>query len=113
MHLETEKAYSFHFTVYLYLYRAIVVCAWGDKGAVAADSSGQVHHSPAFPPPSLIDTLGAGDTFNAGVMHRLSQGATISDAISFACRLAGAKCGMHGFDDLNSLAWLSVMKLVL
>ena len=98
------------FVVYLYLdlFSAVVICAWGEKGAVAADSSGQVHCSPAFPPPSLTDTLGAGDTFNAGVIHTLSQGATVSDAISFACRLAGAKCGMHGFDDLNSLSWLKV-----
>ena len=62
----------------------------------------QLHTSPATPPPQLLDTLGAGDTFNAGFIHKLSSGHTVQEALSFACQLAGAKCGLSGFDGLTS-----------
>lgn len=35
---------------------------------------GLIVHSDAFPPESLVDTLGAGDTFNAAVIYTLSNG---------------------------------------
>ena len=66
--------------------------------AVAA----QVYESPAYPPESVVDTLGAGDTFNAGIIHCLSQGRSVSEALQYACKLAGTKCGMVGFDGLKN-----------
>lgn len=48
-----------------------------------------------------MDTLGAGDTFNAGFVHRMSLGGSVKEALTFACRLAGAKCGMLGYDGLQ------------
>ena len=48
-----------------------------------------------------MDTLGAGDTFNAGFVHRLSLGSSVEEALTFACRLAGAKCGMLGYEGLK------------
>ena len=60
----------------------------------------QLYTSPAYPPPRLEDTLGAGDTFNAGFIHKLSTGHPVSTALTFACQLAGAKCGMSGFEGL-------------
>lgn len=35
---------------------------------------GELVHSDAFPPETLVDTLGAGDTFNAAVIFALSGG---------------------------------------
>ena len=35
---------------------------------------GSLVHSDAFPPAALVDTLGAGDTFNAAVIYTLSNG---------------------------------------
>lgn len=35
---------------------------------------GELVHSDAFPPETLVDTLGAGDTFNAAVIFALSAG---------------------------------------
>lgn len=35
---------------------------------------GQLVHSDAFPPETLVDTLGAGDTFNAAVIFALAEG---------------------------------------
>ena len=63
----------------------------------------QVFVCPASPPSKLLDTLGAGDTFNAGLIHYLSQGKDLEAALQFACKLAGAKCGMVGYDGLKEL----------
>ncbi|KAM9361213.1 ketohexokinase isoform 1-T1 [Symphorus nematophorus] len=52
---------------------AILVCAWAEKGADALGPDGSLLHSDAFPPETLIDTLGAGDTFNAAVIYTLSR----------------------------------------
>lgn len=74
-----------------------LVCAWGEAGAWAVD--GQVeYHSPAFAPVRVVDTLGAGDTFNAGMIDALVRDQDLPAALEQACRLAGQKCGHHGLD---------------
>ncbi|XP_022071035.1 ketohexokinase-like isoform X7 [Acanthochromis polyacanthus] len=78
---------------------AVLICAWAEKGASALGPDG-FFHSDAFPPPSLVDTLGAGDTFNAAVIYTLSHGGTVQEALTFGCRVAGAKCGFHGYDGI-------------
>ena len=50
-----------------------------------------------------MDTLGAGDTFNAGIIHCLSRGTHISEALQYACKLAGTKCGLIGYDGLKTI----------
>lgn len=80
---------------------AVLVCAWAEKGADALGPDGLVVHSDAFPPETLVDTLGAGDTFNAAVIYTLSNGGSVQDALTFGCRVAGAKCGFHGYDDIQ------------
>lgn len=71
--------------------------AWGELGAWAMDQAGQICHSPACPPQNICDTLGAGDVFNAGIIHSRLQGSPVSAALDYACRLAGFKCGIEGF----------------
>ncbi|CAG5929660.1 unnamed protein product [Menidia menidia] len=80
---------------------ATLICAWAEKGADALGPDGLLIHSDAFPPESLVDTLGAGDTFNAGVIYTLSNGGSLQDALIFGCKVAGAKCGFHGYDGIN------------
>ncbi|XP_057165101.1 ketohexokinase isoform X1 [Ursus arctos] len=53
---------------------AVLICAWAEEGADALGPDGRLLHSDAFPPPRVVDTLGAGDTFNASVIFSLSQG---------------------------------------
>ncbi|KAL4694183.1 ketohexokinase isoform X3 [Rhinopithecus roxellana] len=79
---------------------AVLVCAWAEEGADALGPDGKLIHSDAFPPPRVVDTLGAGDTFNASVIFSLSQGRSVQEALRFGCQVAGKKCGLQGFDGI-------------
>ncbi|XP_075770624.1 ketohexokinase isoform X2 [Pelodiscus sinensis] len=79
---------------------ATVICAWAEDGADALGPDGQLVHSDAFPPESVVDTLGAGDTFNAAVILALSRGQSLQEALTFGCQVAGRKCGVHGYDGI-------------
>jgi len=78
---------------------SIASCAWGEQGAWAIQQQ-KIFHSPAYPPSQLIDTLGAGDTFNAVMIDHLIQQYTLQEALKSACQLAGKKCGQQGLKDL-------------
>lgn len=108
-----------------------MICAWAEEGADALEPDGTLVHADAFPPERLVDTLGAGDTFNAAVIFALSGGGhgpsgsalpgtaphlpaaphgsvsvspfpgqSLRDALTFGCRIAGKKCGIHGYDGI-------------
>lgn len=79
---------------------ATLICAWAEEGADALGPDGQLLHSDAFPPPRVVDTLGAGDTFNASVIYSLSKGNSMQEALRFGCQVAGKKCGLQGFDGI-------------
>lgn len=78
--------------------QADIVAAWGEAGAFGIEAEGCIAHAPAFPPPQVVDTLGAGDTFNAALIAARAAGQPIAVALDRACRLAGKKCGIAGFD---------------
>ncbi|XP_075391796.1 ketohexokinase isoform X1 [Tenrec ecaudatus] len=79
---------------------ATLICAWAEEGADALGPDGRLVHSDAFSPPRVVDTLGAGDTFNASVIFSLSQGKSVQEALRFGCQVAGKKCGLQGFDGI-------------
>lgn len=78
--------------------RATIFVGWGSQGAYALGPDDQLHASPAFPPPRVVDTVGAGDTFNAGAIDGQLRGQDVAPALRAASQLAGRKCGRAGFD---------------
>ena len=84
--------------------QALLFAAWGEAGGWLDDGAGPPRHRPAVTPSSVVDTLGAGDVFNAGVIHGLLQGGAPDAALSLAVELSGRKCGQVGFEGLGSVA---------
>ena len=82
--------------------QADLICSWGADGAWACERNGRLYSSPAFPPPRVVETLGAGDTFNAGFIDACLRGQALPSALRAACRLAGRKCGQAGFAGLGA-----------
>jgi len=76
------------------------VCSWGEQGAWAITPDGELHHAGAEKLATVVDTLGAGDTFNAGLIHARLSGLGLDDCLRTACRLAGQKCAQQGLDGL-------------
>jgi sugar/nucleoside kinase (ribokinase family) len=66
-----------------------VVVKRGSRGAVAAGPGGQTAEVDATPV-EVVDTTGAGDAFDAGVIAGMMHGATFPDAIALASRFASA-----------------------
>ncbi|MGD8569493.1 MAG: PfkB family carbohydrate kinase [Gammaproteobacteria bacterium] len=79
----------------------LLICTWGDKGAYALEAN-ELLHAPALPVAKVVDTIGAGDTFNAGFIDARLQGHNMQSALQAACALAAKKCAMEGFDGLGS-----------
>ena len=79
---------------------ADLFCTAGAAGAMALGRDGLLHRSRAFPPPRVVDTLGAGDTFNAAVIDGYLRGLALPDLLGRACRVAGLKVGQEGLCDL-------------
>jgi len=99
---------------------SVWIVGWGSKGAFAYfhnKSQGEkIFVSPAFPPPQLKDSIGAGDTMIGAFIHKCLQllfEAPFSSSslppilsltdqcLQFSCRVAGHKCGGFGFDHVS------------
>lgn len=106
---DVERLFSKEDVVRTYIKKckagAAVICAWGEQGAAALSTDGLLCNSPVFPPEKLVETLGAGDTFNAAVIFALCRDQTLQDAITLGCRVAGAKCGMKGNTGLKDITF--------
>ncbi|KAG2204051.1 hypothetical protein INT47_007045 [Mucor saturninus] len=79
-------------------------CTWGEDGAAVLDNETKTfYHAPVLHKiEKVIDTVGAGDTFNAGIISCLSRnGQDIKSATRYACTLATNKVAQKGFDGLS------------
>jgi ribokinase len=65
-----------------------VVVTLGDKGALI-HSSENSEHVRAFRAGAVVETTGAGDAFNGGLAAALARGLPKSEAVRFACVVAG------------------------
>jgi ketohexokinase len=77
------------------------VCSWGEQGAWGVDRQGNLLHSPALAVSQVVDSLGAGDTFNAAVIHGKLAGLPLAECLSEACQLAGQKVAQQGLQGLR------------
>lgn len=81
-----------------YNLQADLYCTWGAQGADALSRWNAQFHSPAVDVVQVIDTLGAGDTFNAAVIDGYVRGHNIEQTLHQACHIAGLKCGRVGLE---------------
>ena len=77
----------------------IIVMKRGPAGAMyagAGDKTGTLSTTPV----TGANTVGAGDTFNAGLLHGLSTEMSLQDAVAFAVRIATelVRVGRGAFD---------------
>ncbi len=79
----------------------LLTCTWGAAGAWYCDQSGEIRHTA---PPAIehaVDTIAAGDSFNAGLIHSLTTGSNLHKAVTDATTLASRKVEQIGIDDLK------------
>jgi len=85
-------------------HHASLICAWGEEGAWALEaekqSAAHIIHTAAAQD-RVIDTLGAGDTLNAGLIGALADGDFLEEALDKAVTLASHKIANHGFEHLH------------
>jgi len=77
-----------------------LVCTWGSEDSVAVNLQGSLIVCPTCPPKKIIDTLAAGDTFNAAYIDARLKKQTFTETLSAANKLAGQKCGQIGLAQL-------------
>ncbi|ORX97822.1 ketohexokinase-like protein [Basidiobolus meristosporus CBS 931.73] len=80
----------------------IAFCTWGSRGAAAYQPSKELLlQENAYPLAEVVDSVGAGDTFNAGVIYGLSFDLTLQNTLKLACKVASLKCARLGFSNLG------------
>jgi len=72
-----------------------VFLAWGAEGAWSLSPGGEILHAPA-PETEVVDSIGAGDVFNAGIIDALLRGLPPQKTLEHAVNLASAKCAREG-----------------
>jgi len=88
---------------------SLLCCTWGDGGASALEvASSAYKHNPAYAAEysKVVDTIGAGDTFIAGMLYSLichEDDWTLSRKLGFANELAGRKVAQDGFSGLGNI----------
>jgi ketohexokinase len=69
-------------------------CAWGKAGAAAIEHNHYYWQN--APSIDAIDTIAAGDVFNAAVIDQRIQRQTLKQSLAFACQIAARQCQCEG-----------------
>ncbi|MET0295149.1 MAG: sugar kinase [Phenylobacterium sp.] len=83
--------------------RTVVSADRHDLGGFLADRQGEVTASP-IAVSGIVDRIGAGDAFAAGLIHSLRQTMDREAALAFALAAAALKHGQHGCFNLAGVA---------
>lgn len=75
-------------------------CKPGGAQGASCLHKGDILHSSALVQTQVLDTVGAGDTFIAGVIYCMSRGHTLPTTLKFSCEMATWKVSRAGFDGL-------------
>jgi ketohexokinase len=75
-----------------------IVCTQGSNGLIASSAEDGVIKMEAVDVAKVIDSIGAGDCFIAGLISRLSQQIAFKQALSFANKLAASKVQHQGMN---------------
>ncbi|KAK3686022.1 Ribokinase-like protein [Podospora appendiculata] len=101
--------YCVHFDDAGQPYRSLLACTWGAQGAGAFSVRGreftQCPANPSGDDISVVDTIGAGDTFIAGMVYGLichTHDWSLEAKLAFAVSLSTAKVQREGFAGLAS-----------
>jgi ketohexokinase len=95
---------------------AVLCCTWGSGGAMAVGKKEEEEdiwadvkawQAAESEQMQVVDTIGAGDTFIAGMLYALTNHEEweLQRKLEFANQLAGKKVLQEGFDDLGSKMW--------
>lgn len=79
----------------------IVTCTWGAQGVWFRDRNSSIQHQPAVSVEKVVDSIGAGDCFNAGLIDALLRHEPTARAVARANELAARKIGQMGLDFLG------------
>lgn len=81
---------------------SLISLTWGDQGAWGSTPFAPAFHCSPIAVPQVIDSIGAGDTYNAGVINALCCGKNFGEALTEGCRLAEMKLSCNGISDFLS-----------
>lgn len=84
-----------------------VITTLGSEGSAFMEAGGPLVKVPAYKVP-VVDTTGAGDSFNAGLAYSLAQRKSLEEAVSFAANVSalavtkfGAQPGMPTLEEVE------------